>query len=85
MLLPFSPIGDPRGLVSQDEVVCISVNGHSRISREEKNERERTRIKKKGDLLEELKELIKQSHFIQSDAKRKRFTEVFLLVIIQQQ
>ena len=56
------------------------VRGQSRISREEKNERERTRIKRKGDLLEELKEIIKASSLIQSDAKRKRFTEVYTML-----
>ena len=48
-----------------------------RISREEKNERERSRIKKKGDLLDELKELVKQSNLIPTDTKRRRFTEVY--------
>ena len=57
------------------------VRGQSRISREEKNERERTRIKRKGDLLEELKEIIKASSLIQSDAKRKRFTEVYTMLL----
>ena len=59
--------------VSHEETVRAS---NSRITREEKNERERSRVKKKGDLLEELKQLVKQSYLIPPDAKRKRFTEV---------
>ena len=66
--------------VSHEETVHAS---NSRISREEKNERERTRVKRKGDLLEELKQSIKQSCLIPPDAKRKRFTEVHFVYINQ--
>ena len=43
---------------------------------EVKNERERTRVKRKGELLVHLKELIKQSCLTDAEDKRKRFTEV---------
>lgn len=78
-----SPIHSPVG--DQDDNVIHQLgsnertdqaSGQLRISREQKNERERTRIRKKGDLLAELQQIIKQSHLIRSDAKRKRFTEV---------
>ena len=60
--------------VSHEETVDM---GSSRI--EVKNERERTRVKRKGDLLLQLKELIKQSSLTDAEDKRKRFTEVAIV------
>ena len=57
--------------VSHEETVDM---GSTRI--EVKNERERTRVKRKGELLLQLKELIKQSCLTDAEDKRKRFTEV---------
>jgi hypothetical protein len=58
--------------VSHEETV--EVGSGSRI--EVKNERERTRVKRKGELLLQLKDLIKQSYLTDAEDKRKRFTEV---------
>ena len=60
--------------VSHEETVDM---GSSRI--EVKNERERTRVKRKGELLLQLKELIKQSSLTDAEDKRKRFTEVAIV------
>ena len=48
---------------------------------EVKNERERTRVRRKGELLNELKQLIKHSCLTDAEDKRKRFTEVDLQCI----
>ena len=76
----YSPVGsqDDNNVIHQlgSQETTDQANGHLRISREQKNERERTRIRKKGDLLAELQQIIKRSHLIRSDTKRKRFTEV---------
>ena len=65
-VVPYSPMFDDD--VGHEETVGSRT--------EVKNERERTRVKRKGELLLQLKELIKQSCLTDAEDKRKRFTEV---------
>ena len=66
VVIPYSPMYDVD--VSHEETVGSRT--------EVKNERERTRVKRKGELLVQLRELIKQSCLTDAEDKRKRFTEV---------